>query len=309
MSRASLAKDPSHVSSMFDQVAPRYDRTNDILSMGQDRIWRRAVTREIDPRPGMRVLDLGAGTGTSSEPLADAGADVVPADFSEGMLAEGRRRRPDLPFTHADAMDLPFEDASFDVVTISFALRNVADPAVALREMARVTRPGGRLVLCEFSTPTVTPFRTVYERYLMKALPAIASKVSSNPESYHYLAESIEDWPDQLGVRDLVASAGWADVRWRNLTGGVVALHTARRPQGPGPVAVTRTGAAGTQESTPAAVAPLGDAALRGTPATGAPRGDRTPEGGPALGTPRGASTDERPASGDTDPRSGHPAG
>lgn len=232
MTRASLAKDPSHVSSMFDEVAPRYDCTNDVLSMGQARLWRRAVTRTIAPRPGMRILDLGAGTGTSSEPLADAGADVVPADFSEGMLAEGRRRRPDMPFTHADAMDLPFEDASFDVTTISFALRNVADPALALREMARVTRPGGLLVLCEFSSPTFAPFRTVYDTYLMKALPAIASRVSSNPESYHYLAESIADWPDRDGVRRMVEAAGWTGVEVRNLSGGVVALHTAHRPAG-----------------------------------------------------------------------------
>lgn len=232
MTRASLAKDPSHVSSMFDEVAPRYDCTNDVLSMGQARLWRRAVTRTIAPRPGMRILDLGAGTGTSSEPLADAGADVVPADFSEGMLAEGRRRRPDMPFTHADATDLPFEDASFDVTTISFALRNVADPALALREMARVTRPGGRLVLCEFSSPTFAPFRTVYDTYLMKALPAIASRVSSNPESYHYLAESIADWPDRDGVRRMVDAAGWTGVEVRNLSGGVVALHTAHRPAG-----------------------------------------------------------------------------
>ncbi|WP_374927845.1 demethylmenaquinone methyltransferase [Kytococcus sedentarius] len=232
MTRASLAKDPSHVSSMFDEVAPRYDCTNDVLSMGQARLWRRAVTRTIEPRPGMRILDLGAGTGTSSEPLADAGADVVPADFSEGMLAEGRRRRPDMPFTHADAMALPFEDASFDVTTISFALRNVADPALALREMARVTRPRGQLVLCEFSSPTFAPFRKVYDTYLMKALPAIASRVSSNPESYHYLAESIADWPDRDGVRRMVEAAGWTDVEVRNLSGGVVALHTARRPAG-----------------------------------------------------------------------------
>ena len=232
MTRASLAKDPSHVSSMFDEVAPRYDCTNDVLSMGQARLWRRAVTRTIAPRPGMRILDLGAGTGTSSEPLADAGADVVPADFSEGMLAEGRRRRPDMPFTHADAMDLPFEDASFDVTTISFALRNVADPALALREMARVTRPGGLLVLCEFSSPTFAPFRTVYDTYLMKALPAIASRVSSNPESYHYLAESIADWPDRDGVSRMVEAAGWTGVEVRNLSGGVVALHTAHRPAG-----------------------------------------------------------------------------
>ncbi|MGL5911947.1 MAG: ubiquinone/menaquinone biosynthesis methyltransferase, partial [Phycicoccus sp.] len=154
MTRASLDKDPRDVAVMFDDVARRYDVTNDVLSLGQDRLWRRAVVQACAALPGERVLDIAAGTGTSSEPFADSGVDVVPADFSLGMLRVGRRRRSDLAFTAADALRLPFADASFDVVTMSFGLRNVADPDAALREFLRVTTPGGRLVVCEFSRPT-----------------------------------------------------------------------------------------------------------------------------------------------------------
>jgi demethylmenaquinone methyltransferase/2-methoxy-6-polyprenyl-1,4-benzoquinol methylase len=215
---------------MFDDVAARYDLTNDVLSLGQDRLWRRAVVRAVDARPGERVLDLAAGTGTSSEPFARAGADVVPTDFSLGMLRVGKARRPDLGFTAGDATRLPFADASFDAVTISFGLRNVADTGAALREMLRVTRPGGRLLVCEFSRPVWAPFRTVYVNYLMRALPAVAGRVSSDAESYVYLAESIRAWPDQAALASQVRQAGWERVGWRNLTGGVVALHRARRP-------------------------------------------------------------------------------
>lgn len=229
MSRASLDKAPAEVAEMFDEVAGRYDLTNDVLSLGQDRWWRRAVVRAVDARPGERVLDIAAGTGTSSEPFADADIDVVPADFSLGMLREGNRRRPDLAFTAADALALPFADGVFDVVTMSFGLRNVADTSVALEEFHRVTKPGGRLVLCEFSTPTFGPFRTVYQEYLMRALPPVARRVSSNPDSYVYLAESIQAWPDQAGLARLIRAAGWSGVRWRNLSGGIVALHHAVR--------------------------------------------------------------------------------
>lgn len=229
MSRASLDKAPHEVAAMFDGVARRYDLTNDVLSLGQDRRWRRAVVRAIDARPGECVLDIAAGTGTSSEPFADAGIDVVPADFSLGMLRQGNRRRPDLAFTAADALALPFADGSFDVVTMSFGLRNVADTGAALEEFHRVTKPGGRLVICEFSTPTFGPFRTIYQEYLMRALPPVARRVSSNPESYVYLAESIRAWPDQEGLGRLIRAAGWSGVRWRNLSGGIVALHHAVR--------------------------------------------------------------------------------
>jgi len=200
MTRASLEKDPRDVAAMFDDVAGKYDLTNDVLSLGQDRLWRRAVVRAVAAVPGERVLDIAAGTGTSSEPFADAGVEVVPADFSLGMLAVGNRRRPDLGFTAADAMRLPFADESFDAVTMSFGLRNVADTGAALREFLRVTRPGGRLVVCEFSHPVNAAFRKVYTEYLMRSLPAIARRVSSNPESYVYLAESIRAWPDQNGL-------------------------------------------------------------------------------------------------------------
>jgi len=212
---------------MFDDVARRYDLTNDVLSMGQDRRWRREVLAAVDPMPGEHVLDLAAGTGTSSEPFRERGAVVVPCDFSVGMLQEGKRKLPHLPFTAGDGTRLPFADDTFDAVTISFGLRNIVDPDAGLREMLRVTRPGGRLVVCEFSSPVVELFRTVYIEYLMKALPSIARAVSSSPDAYVYLAESIRAWPDQAGLASRIEAAGWGQVEWRNLTGGIVALHRA----------------------------------------------------------------------------------
>lgn len=233
MSRASLEKEPQDVAGMFDDVAAKYDVTNDVLSLGQTRLWRRAVARALDVAPGERVLDLGAGTGTSSLPFAAAGASVVPCDFSLGMLREGKKRHPELPLTAGDATRLPFADGAFDAVTISFALRNVHDVDAALREMRRVVRPGGRLVVCEFSQPVNRPFRTVYTEYLMRALPPVARTVSSNPDAYVYLAETIREWPDQRALAGRLKSAGWASVAWRNLTGGIVALHRGTRPEAP----------------------------------------------------------------------------
>lgn len=230
MTRADLDKKPAEVRAMFDDVARRYDLTNDVLSLGQDRRWRRAVLDAVDPQPGERVLDLAAGTGTSSQPFHERGADVVPCDFSVGMLQEGKRKLPHLPFTAGDGTQLPFADNTFDAVTISFGLRNIVDPDAGLRELRRVTRPGGRLVVCEFSSPTLAPWRTVYIEYLMKALPSIARTVSSSPDAYVYLAESIRAWPDQQGLAARIEAAGWRDVEWRNLTGGIVALHRAVNP-------------------------------------------------------------------------------
>ncbi|WP_104105639.1 demethylmenaquinone methyltransferase [Nocardioides sp. 616] len=227
MARAELDKQPTDVRRMFDAVARRYDVTNDVLSLGQDRRWRQEVFDALAPSPGDLVLDLAAGTGTSSVPFHEAGATVVPCDFSLGMLQVGKKARPHLPFTAGDGTRLPFADDTFDAVTISFGLRNIVDPLAGLAEMRRVTRPGGTLVVCEFSHPTWKPFRTVYLEYLMKALPAISRAVSSSPDAYVYLAESIRAWPDQAGLADLVAQAGWQESQWRNLSGGIVALHRA----------------------------------------------------------------------------------
>ena len=229
MTRADLDKQPADVQAMFDDVARRYDLTNDILSLGQDRRWRRLVLDAVGPRPGERVLDLAAGTGTSSQPFRDRGAYVVPCDFSLGMLRQGKLQLPHLPFVAGDGTRLPFADATFDAVTISFGLRNVVDPELGLRELCRVTRPGGRIVVCEFSSPTWAPFRMIYIEYLMRALPALARAVSSSPDAYVYLAESIRAWPNQPGLARWLQRAGWGEVQWRNLSGGIVALHRATR--------------------------------------------------------------------------------
>jgi demethylmenaquinone methyltransferase/2-methoxy-6-polyprenyl-1,4-benzoquinol methylase len=225
--RATLAKRQRDVAAMFDRVAARYDLANDVLSLGQDRAWRRLVVDAVQPESGERILDVGAGTGTSSAPFAEAGAFVAALDLSLGMLTVGMQRLPHLAFLAGDALRLPFREASFDAVTMSFGLRNVEDPSAALTEMARVTRPGGRLVICEFSTPTWPPFRRLYSSYLVAALPKIAAVVSSNPAAYDYLGESIKAWPDQQGLAKMITAAGWRDVAWRNVSGGIVALHRA----------------------------------------------------------------------------------
>jgi demethylmenaquinone methyltransferase/2-methoxy-6-polyprenyl-1,4-benzoquinol methylase len=208
VTRASLDKQPSEVAAMFDAVAKRYDVTNDVLSLGMDRRWRRAVISAVGAGPGQLVLDLAAGTGTSTVPFVMKGATAVACDFSVGMLQVGKRDRPRLPFVAGDATRLPFADETFDVVTISFGLRNVVDASLGLREMLRVTRSGGRLLVCEFSQPTNGWFRQVYNEYLMNALPAVATRVSSSPDSYVYLAESIQAWPDQQGLADVITQAG-----------------------------------------------------------------------------------------------------
>ncbi len=229
MSRANLDKSPIDVASMFDGVAARYDLVNDILSLGQTRKWRRLVVSGINAKSGEKVLDLAAGTGASSLPIATAGVQVVPCDFSLGMLKVGKARYPQLGFTAGDALKLPFNDRVFDVVTISFGLRNVADMDLALAEMARVLKPGGRLLICEFSHPVFRPFRLIYTEYLMRALPWIARHTSSNPDAYVYLAESIRAWPNQEGLAARIEQAGFTNLAWRNLTGGIVALHRAIR--------------------------------------------------------------------------------
>jgi demethylmenaquinone methyltransferase/2-methoxy-6-polyprenyl-1,4-benzoquinol methylase len=227
VSRADLDKDPQDVAAMFDGVARRYDLTNTVLTAGQDRRWRRLTREALALQPGERVLDLAAGTAVSTVELRRSGAWCVAADFSLGMLRAGAHRP--VPKVAADALHLPFRDGAFDAVTISFGLRNFSDTGTALSELARVTRPGGRLVVCEFSRPTVAPFRMAYYAGLEHVLPAIAKRVSSNPEAYAYLGESIRDWPAQPELARCIVKAGWGDVAWRNLALGAVALHRATR--------------------------------------------------------------------------------
>lgn len=231
--RADLSRDPSHVSQMFDQVAAGYDRTNTVMTLGNDALWRAATTRAVAPRRGERILDLAAGTASSSASLADSGAQVIAADFSPQMLAEGRRRHghlPNLTFVQADATDLPFADAEFDAVTMSYGLRNVQQPKKALSELFRVTKSGGRIVISEFSTPPGALFRSLYRFYNAQVLPRVARLVGTNGDAYDYLGESIRDWPDQRTLAGWIREVGWTDVEYRNLTFGIVALHRGRKP-------------------------------------------------------------------------------
>lgn len=231
MTRASLDKQPAEVAAMFDRTAARYDLLNDMMTGGLDRLWRREVVKAVAARPGELVLDLAAGTGTSSVPFAAAGARTIACDFSLGMLQEGMRRqggRTGVRFVAGDALALPFADETFDAVTISFGIRNVHDTARALAELRRVTRPGGRILVCEVSRPANPVLRALHGLHLKVGLPLMA-KVSSNPDSYHYLAESTAAWHDRKTLARLMREAGWEQVRWRDLTFGVVALHHARR--------------------------------------------------------------------------------
>lgn len=226
MSKADLSKNPAAVSAMFDDVAASYDKTNDLLSFGQARLWRRAVRKAISPKAPDRILDIAAGTGTSSMALLAKGVSVVAADFSNGMLDEGRKRYPELEFVFADAMKLPFKDQEFDVVTMSFGLRNVENHHIALKEFFRVLKPGGRLVICEFSHVGGV-FGPIYRLYLKHILPKLSALFSKSPDAYDYLAESIAAWPNQKALKLDIEKAGFSAVKFRNLTLGIVALHKA----------------------------------------------------------------------------------
>ena len=225
MVRANLNKDPDDVSKMFDDVAHRYDFLNDLLSLGRTKAWRRVVTSIITPKPGMKILDIAAGTGSSSRPLVDKGAEVTALDFSQGMIEQGRKQNKNIKFVQGDALKLPFEDNFFDVTTISFGLRNTSNTDKALKEALRVTKDGGRIVVAEFSHPVNPIFKKIYLNYLMRALPVIVKKISKNPDAYIYLAESIRAWPDQAELASIMRDSGFKSVAWQDLTFGIVAVH------------------------------------------------------------------------------------
>jgi demethylmenaquinone methyltransferase/2-methoxy-6-polyprenyl-1,4-benzoquinol methylase len=228
VSKADLSKSPEQVSKMFDEVAHAYDKTNDLLSFGQAKRWRKALTQKVDPQSGEKILDIAAGTGTSSMALKRPGVEVVAADFSKGMLAEGKRRYPELEFVFADAMKLPFKNNEFDVVTMSFGLRNVQDREKALGEFLRVLKPGGRLVICEFSH-VAGLLGVFYRGYLKFILPQVSRLASKNPAAYSYLSESIAAWPKQSELAKNIDKSGFSKTQWKNLSFGVVAIHSALR--------------------------------------------------------------------------------
>lgn len=229
MNKADLAKKPEAVQAMFDSVAESYDRTNDLLSFGQDRLWRKKVLKEVNPKSGQTVLDLAAGTGSSSIVFLKPGVRVIASDFSNGMLEVGKARHPELEFVFADAMKLPFADNSVDVVTISFGLRNVEQPKIALKEMLRVLAPGGKVVICEFSRVSVPVIRQVYEFYLKRILPTLSKLLAKNSAAYDYLAESILAWPNQKQLLTWLTEAGFTEANYKNASLGVVAIHSARK--------------------------------------------------------------------------------
>lgn len=272
MSKADLSKQPSQVAAMFDEVSTHYDRTNTVLSMGNATLWRLATTRAVGPRAGETILDVAAGTGTSSASLARNGASVVAADFSEGMIEVGRRRQagnPFVRFVQADATKLPFDDDTFDAVTISFGLRNIVDPRAALAEFYRVTKPGGRVVVCEFSQPPAAAIRAGYGAYLRYGMPVLARVASSNPAAYEYLMESIEAWPNQPALASWMREAGFERVAWRNLTAGIVALHRGWKPVEVAKPVAKKPAAKKPAPKTPAAKKPAANKPTSAVPSEG----------------------------------------
>ena len=291
MSKADLRKQPSQVAAMFDEVSTHYDRTNTVLSMGNATLWRLATTRAVGPRAGETILDVAAGTGTSSASLARNGASVVAADFSEGMIEVGRRRQdgnPFITFVQADATALPFEDDTFDAVTISFGLRNIVDPRAALAEFYRVTKPGGRVVVCEFSQPPVAAIRAGYGAYLRYGMPVLARVASSNPAAYEYLMESIEAWPNQPALASWMREAGFERVAWRNLTAGIVALHRGWKPvEAEEPAEAQKPAAETATAEKPAPAKP----AAKSAPTTAKKPSEAKPETSAAAKAPAAKST------------------
>lgn len=222
-------KDARRISAMFDTVARGYDRTRAVIWLGQAPRWTKTAADLLNLGPGDRVLDVAAGTGTSSRALSAPGVRVVGCDISTSMMTIGHRRAPGTWFVAGDALRLPFTAGSFDGVSIFFGLRNVDDAQQALREMSRVAKPGGRLVICEFARPADGLFGRLHSAYLQQVMPRLARLIGTSPRAYRYLAQSIMSWPRQAELAALVSRAGWRSAGWRDLGGGVVAVHRATK--------------------------------------------------------------------------------
>jgi demethylmenaquinone methyltransferase/2-methoxy-6-polyprenyl-1,4-benzoquinol methylase len=222
------------VRAVFDSVADKYDIMNDLMSAGVHRLWKRYALAQTGLRPGMWALDVAGGTGDLAAGMAQQVGEqglVVLSDINEAMLGVGRDRLLDrgivrnVQFSLANAECLPFADETFDCVTIGFGLRNVTDKPAALASMRRVLKPGGRLLILEFSKPVLPGLKPVYDAYSFSVLPWLGARIAKDPDSYRYLAESIRRFPDQETLAGLMRAAGLEDCRYHNLSGGIVALH------------------------------------------------------------------------------------
>jgi demethylmenaquinone methyltransferase/2-methoxy-6-polyprenyl-1,4-benzoquinol methylase len=232
--RVKTAEKAGRVREVFDSVAAQYDLMNDLMSGGLHRLWKRFTIELSAVRSGQTVLDIAGGTGDLAakfSKLVGADGKVILADINAAMLSVGRDRLIDkgalsnIDVVQADAQFLPFEDNSIDCITIAFGLRNVTDKAKALRSMHRVLKPGGRVLVLEFSKPTSPLLSKVYDAYSFSALPAMGKLITDDADSYRYLAESIRKHPDQESLLEMVEDAGFIDCRYHNMTGGIVAVH------------------------------------------------------------------------------------
>jgi demethylmenaquinone methyltransferase/2-methoxy-6-polyprenyl-1,4-benzoquinol methylase len=227
------------VAEVFHSVAHKYDVMNDLMSLGVHRLWKRITIESSGVRPGHKVLDIAGGTGDLTMQFSDRVGEqgsVVLADINASMLSVGRDRLLDrgfgtnIEFVQANAECLPFPDNHFNCVSIAFGLRNVTDKDKALRSMLRVLKPGGRLLVLEFSKPKNALLSDIYDKYSFTAIPMIGKLITNDSESYQYLAESIRMHPDQETLKSMMDDAGFVNTRYQNMTGGIVALHTGTKP-------------------------------------------------------------------------------